>query len=186
MFLISSCSCFCPSHSSQVLNGEGRCNWSSADGQCSSYIWVINSFIAYWGVTYIRGLTVFCPIMSLLPSVYGGIMSLLLSVYGGIMSLLLSVYGGSREGGEAMWNRRSLRNVQWPGLLWLSGGISEVSGRIGAWNFGGHNWDYCLGFLSWTHWGWDKVAAISQTAFSNTFSLMKIYEFRLFGAKPII
>ena len=30
-----------------------------------------------------------------------------------------------------------------------------------------------------THWGWDKMAAIFQTAFSNTFSWMKIYEFRL-------
>ena len=30
-----------------------------------------------------------------------------------------------------------------------------------------------------THWGRDKMAAVSQTMFSNTFSLMKIYEFRL-------
>ena len=28
-----------------------------------------------------------------------------------------------------------------------------------------------------THWGRDKMAAISQTAFSNSFSSMKIYEF---------
>ena len=30
-----------------------------------------------------------------------------------------------------------------------------------------------------THWGRDKMAAISQTMFSNAFSWMKMYEFRL-------
>ena len=30
-----------------------------------------------------------------------------------------------------------------------------------------------------THWGRDKMDAISQTPFSNAFSLMKIFEFRL-------
>ena len=30
-----------------------------------------------------------------------------------------------------------------------------------------------------THWGRDKIDAISQTTFSNTFSWMKIFEFRL-------
>ena len=30
-----------------------------------------------------------------------------------------------------------------------------------------------------THWGWDKMAAIFQTAFSNAFSLLKIYKFPL-------
>ena len=30
-----------------------------------------------------------------------------------------------------------------------------------------------------THWGRDKMAAISQTTFSNEFSWMKMYEFRL-------
>ena len=34
-------------------------------------------------------------------------------------------------------------------------------------------------FFILTHWGRDKMAAISQTAFSNVFSLMKMYEFRL-------
>ena len=32
--------------------------WRNADRRCLSYIWVINNFIAYWGATYIRGLTV--------------------------------------------------------------------------------------------------------------------------------
>ena len=30
-----------------------------------------------------------------------------------------------------------------------------------------------------THWGWDKRAAIFQNTFSNAFSWMKMYEFRL-------
>ena len=30
-----------------------------------------------------------------------------------------------------------------------------------------------------THWGWDKMAAIFQTTFSNGFSWMKMHEFRL-------
>ena len=33
---------------------------------------------------------------------------------------------------------------------------------------------FCL-----THWGRDKMADISQTTFSNVFSSMKVYEFRL-------
>ena len=58
MFLVSSCSCLCPIHWSQVLSWEWRYSWSSADRQCSNYIWVINNFIAYKGVSYIRDLTV--------------------------------------------------------------------------------------------------------------------------------
>ena len=38
---------------------------------------------------------------------------------------------------------------------------------------------YCLGLNVLTHWGWDKMAAIFQTTFSNRFSGMKMYEFRL-------
>ena len=55
MFLISCSSCLCPIHWSQVLSGPWRCSWSSADRRCSYYIWVINNFIAYWGVACIRG-----------------------------------------------------------------------------------------------------------------------------------
>ena len=58
MFLVSSCSCFCPIHWIQVLSRERRCSWSSADRRSSNYIWVINDLIAYLGVTYIRGFTV--------------------------------------------------------------------------------------------------------------------------------
>ena len=35
------------------------------------------------------------------------------------------------------------------------------------------------GILPLIHWGWDKMADYSQTTFSNAFSWMKIYEFRL-------
>ena len=57
MFLISSCSCLCAIYWSQVLSQEWRCSWSSADRQCSNYIWVINNFIAY-GASYIKELRV--------------------------------------------------------------------------------------------------------------------------------
>ena len=59
MFLVSSCSCLCPIHWSQVFSREWRCSWSSADRRCSNYIWVINNFIAYKCAYYIRGLTVY-------------------------------------------------------------------------------------------------------------------------------
>ena len=58
MFLVLPCSRLCQIHESQVLSREWRCNWSSADRQCSNYIWVINNFIGYWGVPYIRGFMV--------------------------------------------------------------------------------------------------------------------------------
>ena len=38
---------------------------------------------------------------------------------------------------------------------------------------------FLLGLIELTHWGWDKMAAISQTTFSIAFSWMKWYEFRL-------
>ena len=41
-----------------VLRREWRCSWGIVDRRCSNYIWVVNSFIAYLCVTYIRGLTV--------------------------------------------------------------------------------------------------------------------------------
>ena len=59
MFLVSSCSCLCPIQWIQELSREWRCSWSSADRWCSNYIWVIDNFIAYKGVYYIRDLTVF-------------------------------------------------------------------------------------------------------------------------------
>ena len=41
-----------------MLSRESKCSWSSADSRCSNYIWVINNFIAFLGVAYIRGLAV--------------------------------------------------------------------------------------------------------------------------------
>ena len=52
------CSCFCPTHWSQVLSEEWRCSWSNAGRWCSDYIWVISTIISYQGATYIRDLTV--------------------------------------------------------------------------------------------------------------------------------
>ena len=46
----------------------------------------------------------------------------------------------------------------------------------------GENRPPCIGSALYqvlTHWGWDKMDAISQTTFSSTFSWMKIFEFRL-------
>ena len=59
MILVSSCSCLCPIHWSQVLSRWWRCSWSSADRRCSNYIWVIDNFIANLGASYIRDLTVY-------------------------------------------------------------------------------------------------------------------------------
>ena len=53
MFLVSSCSCLCPIHWSQVFSRDWRCSCSNADRQCSNYIWVIKSFIACWYVSCI-------------------------------------------------------------------------------------------------------------------------------------
>ena len=38
-------------------------------------------------------------------------------------------------------------------------------------------WHGCNDIL--THWGWNKMGAISQTTFSNAISWMKIFQFRL-------
>ena len=56
---------------------------------------------------------------------------------------------------------------------------SEVLPSNRAYHPGGHYWDYYLGALSLTHWGRDKMAAVSQTTLSNAFSWMKIHQFRL-------
>ena len=39
IFLISSFSCLCPIHWSQVLSRWWRCSWSSTDRRCPNYIW---------------------------------------------------------------------------------------------------------------------------------------------------
>ena len=40
-------------------------------------------------------------------------------------------------------------------------------------------WPFWFGVIVLTHWGRDKMAAIFQTTFSNGFSWMKMYGFRL-------
>ena len=62
MLLESACSCLCAIYWSQVLSGEWRCSWGSADRWCSNYIWAINNLIAYKGATYIRDLTVYASV----------------------------------------------------------------------------------------------------------------------------
>ena len=57
MFLVSSGSCSCPIHWSQVLSREWGCSWSSADRRCSISIWVINNFITNRCASYVRGFT---------------------------------------------------------------------------------------------------------------------------------
>ena len=42
-----------------------------------------------------------------------------------------------------------------------------------------HKYPWSTDMENLTHWGRDKMAAIFQTTFSNGFSLMKMYEFRL-------
>ena len=46
MFLVSACSCLYAIYWSQMVGGEWRCSWSSADRRCSNYIWVINNLHA--------------------------------------------------------------------------------------------------------------------------------------------
>ena len=58
MLLESACSCLRATYWSQVLSGEWRRSWSSADRRCSNYIWLINNLNAYKGASYIRDLTV--------------------------------------------------------------------------------------------------------------------------------
>ena len=58
MIIVSSCSCLCPIHWSQVLSRERRCSWSNADRRCFNYISVIHILIDCWGASYARGLAV--------------------------------------------------------------------------------------------------------------------------------
>ena len=60
MFLVSSYSCLNPIRWSQVLSQEWRYSWSSTERRCSNFIRVINNFIDYLGVAYIRGFRVPC------------------------------------------------------------------------------------------------------------------------------
>ena len=41
------------------------------------------------------------------------------------------------------------------------------------------SWDFIMLKFTLTHWGWEKMAAVFQTTFSNGSSWMKMYEFWL-------
>ena len=62
MIFVSSCSCHCPIHWSQLLSREWRCSWGSANRRSSNYIWVSRNFIAFLGACYIRGLAVYADL----------------------------------------------------------------------------------------------------------------------------
>ena len=51
-FLVSSCSCLCLIHGSQVLSRAWRYSWGNADGRCSNYILVTNNgfMIVPWSI----------------------------------------------------------------------------------------------------------------------------------------
>ena len=59
MFLVSTCSYPWTIYWTQMLSGEWRCSWSSADRRCSNYIWVIKNWIAFKSAPYIKNFTVF-------------------------------------------------------------------------------------------------------------------------------
>ena len=58
-------------------------------------------------------------------------------------------------------------------LLWFQSVVYVLSLSVY------HCIQYCTILCMLTHWARDKMAAILQTTFSNAFSWMKIYEFRL-------
>ena len=66
------------------------------------------------------------------------------------------------------WRHHALHRSIW----WRHGMATIPTGPL---------WDECnnVDWFSLTHWGRDKMAAISQTTFSSGFSLLKMYEFRL-------
>ena len=135
MFLVSSCSCLCPIHWSQMSSWEWRCRWSSADRRCSNYIWAINNFIAYQGGSYIRDFTVRFPVFTSLSS-----------------DLYMAYYNKFYLGTVVSWSFCEHRRVLFINLKNLN---------------------------LLTHWGRDKMDAISQTTFSSAFYWMKMYELRL-------
>ena len=53
MFLVSPCSCLCPIHWNQILCREWIYSWSRRH-RCSKYIWVINNFIFYQCIFYLK------------------------------------------------------------------------------------------------------------------------------------
>ena len=79
-----------------------------------------------------------------------------------------------------------IKGHQWPLFIptywdvWqIKATLWKMSIHINAdWHRYASSWTV-VGKLDLTHWGRDKMAAIYQTAFSNAFPWMKMYEFRL-------
>ena len=88
---------------------------------------------------------------------------------GGVVFCCFVLLGGGGGGGGAIWASEHHYNQR---LMYAQEWIAS--------NDFVH---YSLQTITWyntlTHWGRDKMAANFLTIFSNTFFLMKIYEFRL-------
>ena len=79
----------------------------------------------------------------------------------------------------------------WNGALipcqWISFGWPPIAKYISLWwwvsvpkdTHGLWCWCKICRYVILTHWGWDKMAAFSQTTFSNALSSIKMFEFRL-------
>ena len=84
-----------PSPLKPMLSWKWRCSWSSADRRCSNYIWVINNFIAYYGVSYIKDFMV-CYLPGFLPAMTSTMLSfslpLVLKVTNFLSSLAAPIY----------------------------------------------------------------------------------------------
>ena len=65
MFLVSTCSCICPSYWCQVLSGEWRCSWSSADTGAAPIKSEWSTNLLPVKVSYVRDLTVYIDIVAL-------------------------------------------------------------------------------------------------------------------------
>ena len=167
MFLVLSCSCLCPIHRSQVLSWEWRCIWSSTDRRCSNYIWVINNFIAYKGVTDIRGLTVFLVYiildMILFPQTIWPH-----KVYPFLYLMWLKNSNTSKTNKQITPDFMLLYGMP---LLHTVPVIPQSITTLHCIQYRNDERTYKLDFEHpLTHWGRDKMDAISQTPFSNAFS----------------
>ena len=131
MFLISSCSCLCPVHCSQVLSREWRCSWSSAYRRCSTTSeWSTN--LSATKVAYIRGFTVYPHLTKI---------SELLSIKNHNITYTRSIHNAE---GRLWWilvlcpakmkrilDRVSSRKVCWPPLTSADAGWTQRS-RCGS------------------------------------------------------
>ena len=101
-------------------------------------------------------------------------------LYSGVLPVLLIFYSQSPRTGKfrGVCSRHFLLRLQGPHHLNFQGPQAKFEGSL--------HWNDTLPILQFwgfigplTHWGRDKMDAIFQTTFSNGYSWMKIYEFRL-------